>query len=401
MYRRFVRALAAGLLLFSFWPSFRFHSLTIFDWAAPVVVIAALLYRSRERSVSLFAFRYPLLGIFLLLCGGYLSIILSSDTTEHVHRVAVLLLALCAMAALAYGLASRNIFSLTEVLTLLCVSGAVSSTVCILQGQFGMLTNLAPPGELEDWSRMTGLTEHPIEAGIISAYSAVIATGLAIHTKHRSLPYILLAAIDIYSMKYSASLTAAFAMVVGILALSIFSRSFYLAIALVVVACVVGAVALPAGLLGPFLSQRLEAFTIQRGNYLTLQYRETQWAKALELIDARTLLLGNGYSTADLPERMDIHNGFLAAVFHFGVLGLISQFLLIWFFVSRLFGDGPRALRGILIGCIVIFASGYLTGPPFARRSIWVPMILIAAFLPERCAAGRYGELRGPITHST
>jgi hypothetical protein len=99
------------------------------------------------------------------------------------------------------------------------------------------------------------------------------------------------------------------------------------------------------------------------------------------MIDASTLAVGNGYSTADLPYKMEIHNGFLASVFHFGFMGLISQCLLIAFFVGKLRNTAPRAVKGILLGCIVVFAFAYLSGPPQARPSLWAPLLFLGAFL--------------------
>jgi len=55
--------------------------------------------------------------------------------------------------------------------------------------------------------------------------------------------------------------------------------------------------------------------------------------------------------------------------------------LLIAFFVGKLRNTGPRAAKGILLGCIVVFAFAYLSGPPQARPSLWAPLLFLGAFL--------------------
>jgi hypothetical protein len=385
MSQRILRILAAIVLLFAFWPVLRFGGLTVFDCTAPVVAIAIACFGGKEKNVSYAAFGWPSLGILLFSVAGIFSMAFSSDTTDHVEKVVKVLLALSMMLCFAFVLPRKKIFSIVEVLALLALSGAIHSVVCILQGRFGIFTGLIPvaSGGLEEWNRMTGLAEHPIEAGYISAFSAVIAVGLVIHTRKWFL-CLLIIAIDLYSLKYSASLTATFAIVTGIGIVCLFARAYSI---LMVFASMIGIaliVTLSSGDMGDKLASRLDTLMHSQGNYGTLKTREDQWSKTIKGIDLGTVMFGNGYSASDLPNGIEIHNGFLAAIFHFGILGLLSQFCLIWFFVSRLFGDSPRSLRGILLGCIVIFASGYMTGPPLSRRSVWVPMFLIAAYLPQR-----------------
>jgi hypothetical protein len=295
------------------------------------------------------------------------------------------------MLGFAYLIASRNVLSVIEAMTLLCISGTVSAAVCVLQGQFGMFMSLMPP--VHEWDRMYGLTEWPIEAGTVSSVSIVIAVGLIVYRRRAWPLLVLLAAINIYSMKYSASLTAVFQSAVGVIALAVLARAYRVLVVLGVAVVLILAVALPAGLLGKHLGERLEIVLREQGNYQTVQSREDQWRKTADEIDARTALFGNGFSRADLPSGLDIHNGALAAVFHFGVAGLASQCLLIWFFVARIFGPAPRALRSILLGCVITFLMGYVTAPPYARRTGWVPMFVMGAYLLKWHAARRESQL--------
>jgi hypothetical protein len=385
-----LRGAAAIVMLFAFWSTLRIGSLTIFDCTAPVIVILASLMGGKEKNITLSAFMLPFVGILLFTLAGILSMAFSSDTTDHLEKVGKVLLALSMMLCLAFVLSRKNIFSVVEVLTLLAFSGAVHSTVCILQGRFGILVGLIPElvNGLQEWNRVTGLAEHPIEAGTISAYSAVISVGLAIHTR-RWLPYLLMAGIDMISLKYSASLTATFSMVVGIGAVSLYTRTYSILIAYVCVIAIALVAIIASGDMQGKLASRVNALTQVGGNYESVKTREDQLNKTFARIDFTTILFGNGYSFADNPDQKDIHNGLLASIYHFGALGLISQLCLIWFFVSRFRGDAPRNLKAILLGGVIIFAAAYLTGPPFSRRSLWIPMFILAAYMPKRVSGHR------------
>jgi hypothetical protein len=303
-----------------------------------------------------------------------------------------LVVALGGTVAFVYVLENRKILSVLEVLTLLCISAAACSAAVILQGKYHMLLYLVPktaadavgPGSIvvQPWTRLTGFAEHPIESGIVSAYGVVIALGLAMQTRRWLLPLIAIG-IDMYSAQYSASLTAILSLMAACALMFIYTKA-YRSLLLYVVILVAGG--LGAGLSSNFglLGNRLAAFSQSHGDYGTLRSREENWKATLERIEPGTLLVGNGYSQMDLPANGVIHDGLLAAVYHFGLLGLTSQLLMIAFFVTRLRHHAPPALRSILLGIVIIFACSYLTGPGLSRRSVWVPPLLLGAYLTTR-----------------
>jgi hypothetical protein len=377
--------IACGLCLLStFWSVIRVFDVSIFEWLTALVVPFALLYRPRMEGVPIGSFKLAGAGLAIMTLAGIISSQSSLDAIQHILKVTKLVATFALMLGFSYILANRRIFSVMEVLYLLCISAAVSSFVAILQGQFGLLTGLIPTDEgkaLESWIRMTGLAEHPIEAGVVSAYGFLISLGLAI-IKRKWRLLLLLIAIDAYSMRFSASLTAVFAFVFSGILLCVFTRKYKL----LVTGAALGAGAITALLLfssgaADLLVMRLSVLYSSQGNYQTVQIREMQLHKALSMIDASTLVVGNGYSSADLPYKMEIHNGLVASVFHFGLLGLISQILMVAFFASRLGGPAPPAMKGILLGAIIIFASAYMTGPAQARPSLWAPLLLLGAFM--------------------
>jgi hypothetical protein len=384
MYRHFLKLLSAICLLFTFWPVLRFHNITIFDWLTPILILCALPYAPKERGAPFSAFALATSGIAVLSLAGIISVGSSYDSNEHILQVFKLVFALSGIVGLAYVLENRKILTVAEALSLLCLSATVSSAVCILQGQFGMLTDLMPKaegqigGRVEAWTRMTGLTEWPIEAGNVSDFGIIIGLGLALYTR-KWFFYLPLVAIGLYSMTDSASLTAFFALIVAFGMMCLHAKA-YKAVVLGIAVGICG-LALASMLDARRLTERLQSFSQSQGNYATVQSREMQWAKSLEMIGPRTLLVGNGYSALDLPFNMEIHNGVIASVFHFGILGLVAQSLLIAFFAVRLRQEAPRTLKSILLGCLIIFAFAYLTGPALSRRSLWVTPMVLGAYL--------------------
>lgn len=402
MYRVVLRLLSASCLLYTFWPVFRINDVTLFDWLAPIVIVLALPYAPKERGVAFSSFALAVAGIALLALGGVISVAPSLDSYEHIRKVFKLVVALSATVGLAYVLENRKILSVNEALTLLCISATVNSAVCILQGQFHLFTGLIPkelaPTGIETWTRMTGLTEWPIEAGQVSDFGVFMALGMVLHTR-RWYVFLPLMAINLYSLTESASLTAAFALVIAFAAMGLYAKA-YKAIVLGIVIAVCG-IALAAAMDARRLTSRLETFFQSQGSYSTVESRELQWTQSIEMIRPSTLFVGNGYSELDLPYKMEIHNGLIAAVFHFGILGLIGQCLLIGYFLVRLRHEAPRPLKSILLGCCIVFAFSYLTGPALSRRALWVTPVILGAYLttlPQAAAVrARSGAGRAPL----
>ncbi len=384
MYRKFLRFAGVFCLLSSTWSVLRLFDISIFEWLTLLFVPAVLLHSPSEKGIPLGSFKLASAGLALLAIAGIISSPSSFDAVEHILKVSKLLGAFALVIGLSYALANRKIYNTVEVLYLLCLSATACSLVAILQGQFGILTGLIPRDVgrgIESWTRMTGLAEHPIEAGVVSSYGFIMGLGLALHTRkwRVALPMI---AINAYSMRYSASLTAVFGFALASLTLCLYTKSFKVLFS----GFAIGALAVAAMLTSStgttgLLERRLTGLYETQGSYETVQTRTMQLHKAIDMIDVSTLAVGNGYSSADLPFDMEIHNGLVASVFHFGLLGLISQGLLIGFFVAKLGNDATRPLKGILMGCIVVFALSYLSGPAQARPTLWVPVMLLGGYL--------------------
>ena len=399
MYRKFLRLAGALCLLSSSWSVLRLFDISIFEWLTLLVVPAVLLHSPPEKGVPLGSFKLAGASLALLAIAGIISSPSSFDAVEHILKVSKLLGAFALMMGLSYTLANRKIYNIVEVLYLLCLSATACSLVAVLQGQFGILTGLIPRDSgsgIESWTRMTGLAEHPIEAGVVSSYGFVMALGLALHTR-KWLVALPMIAINAYSMRYSASLTAVIGFALASLTLCLYTKSFKILFAgsAIGALAVVAMFTLSSGTSG-LLARRLAGLYETQGNYETVQIRAMQLHKAIDMIDISTLAVGNGYSSADLPFNMEIHNGLVASVFHFGLLGLISQCLLIGFFVSKLGNDAARPLKSILISCTIVFALTYLSGPAQARPTLWLPVMILGGYLGAQ-QKERFSAAAAPI----
>jgi O-antigen ligase len=387
MYLKFLRFVAATCLLFTFWSVLRLGGVSVFEVLAPFVIFCGLLYKPQRAGPGLDAFTLALAGLALLTLAGVISSPSSFGPVEHMGKVLRLVGAFVLVIGLSYVLTNRRILTTMQVFYLLALSGAACSAVAILQGQFGVLSGLIPqPDPGSDITRMTGLAEHPIECGIVAAYSAAIAAGIGI-VRRKWLVAAVIVATDVYSMKFSASITSILAFMVGTGFLCVYAKAYrilFTGTAVGIIALIVGS---SLSNNSSFLAERLADLYRSGGNFATVQSREMQLRKALDMIDVKALFVGNGYSTADLPYKMEIHNGIIAAVFHFGLLGLVSQCFLISFFLSRMWQNSPRAYRAIHLACITVFALSYLSGPPQARPSLWAPVIILGSILTVKRGA--------------
>lgn len=391
-YRRFIRVISMVPLLFVFWPVIKlYYYTTVFDFSAPLVMVCSLRYRPKERVISLASFKWGVAGIFVLGVAGLVSFMSSYDPFDHLFKVSRILAELSIMVGFVYILASRNIFSITELLFLLCLSASVNSIVCILQGHFGLFISLIPNAHtgVEAWTRMTGFADHPIEAGYISVFGSMISLGLGLHTKKwiRFLPLFILNA---YSLTLSASLTAFFAFILGGGLLLFYSKKYKLLIVCLMLGVVLGGVAFSSGMLGR-LNSRLEVLFNGDGGYQTLEAREMQWNKAFEKIDTKTFFIGHGFAFSDLLLGAEIHNGIIAALYYFGVLGLIGQIILLIFLFPRFDVDMARPLKGIFLACFLTFMCAHMTGPSLSRRTLWFPVIVLAGYIQnDKKVKGQY-----------
>ena len=206
MYRVLLRMLSAATLLMGFWSALRLQGRTLFDWAELVFVLAALPYRAVPIRGMGKSFKHATVGLFLLCVGGGVSAFTSTDPIEHLSRVGSLLLAFGVTIWFIYTVVSREILTYREALLLLCLSGTISSVFVLLQAQFGMFTYLIPDASngIKQWSRFTGLAEHPIESGTTAAFAVTIALSFALRSRRWAI-FLAPMIVCVSSMRYSAS----------------------------------------------------------------------------------------------------------------------------------------------------------------------------------------------------
>jgi hypothetical protein len=264
-----------------------------------------------------------------------------------------------------------------------------------------MFHSLLLDKEIEFWSRYSGLAEHPVEAGVITSYTSFLALTNVMDSKTltRRLFWGAALAIGLYSVKFSQSFTGMFSFLAATAVFLAIRRSWTQLISVFVVSALFVMIVASTDILGgSFLQDRIENLLIDRENYETVGTRYSQISDAIAIMVEKpaSFLFGFGYSERDLDvlQSLDIHNGLLAAWFHFGILGLAAQVWLIFFVFSSILLDKTAQIRSVSVGILIIFGAAYMTGPAFFRRSMWIPPLLSAAlirdnFVKNRRPAGR------------
>ncbi|PNG24192.1 hypothetical protein CR492_20070 [Methylocella silvestris] len=324
---------------------------------------------------------------FALLGSFVISGLQAKDLSEHLAKSAVLMIAYWNMFIFIYVLATSGLFSKEIIYSIFCLSGTMSSIVCILQGQFGKYTYLFKTEALDLWDRFPGLAEHPVEAGILGAYTGFLALVKTIDAKTLSAKCFWMVAlvITLYSMKFSGSFTGMFTFA-GAVGVMLVVRRAWVALAVVagLLMLLAPIVSNPDFLGDSFMRERINALLSGGTNYETVQTRSSQVSGAIDKMinHPLTLLFGFGYSYADLVslQGLDIHNGIVSAYFHFGLLGLATNIAIIVYLFRTLSFEDNRKDQSLVLGILLIFIGGYLTGPAFFRRAVWMLPLCCAAF---------------------
>lgn len=301
----------------------------------------------------------------LMLLAVVATALLTPDIASHLDRSlrivaqTVLVWTFVRVATAGVGLTTARLLRLALVSCLVCSAGI------IVEGEFS--------GHAA-WVRSTGLAEHPIEAGYIAAFGVLIGVDAALR---RGLGPFLVVAILVcgYSLRYSVSLSALGGLGAGLLVLLLLNRRYRsLAVAAL---CVVLWLYYEAGT-NSLLFGRLHAAIAAGGDYVTVANRLAQNGLALSLLADGSFLFGRGYALSVLPFGQEVHNTLLAAVFHFGLLGLFAT-LILWrkLFVAAL-QRGGAGYHPLMVALLVLFLAISLTGPALARRSLWFPLVVVS-----------------------
>ena len=377
----FIKFLSAIPLIFVFWPTLRFGGLSYFDLFAPLAIIGIFVFAKNDKDISLSMIQGVLVAVVLLALSGLISLLNAGNIQVHLVRIVTLLLALFTMIFYSYSLISHKIFSFAAILKILCISATVGSFVCILQGQLGLFHGLTfrDPSAVHEMSRFTGFAQHPIEAGYVAVYGILLGI-LLLCKKEKRLFALVCIVINLYSMRYSGSLTSLAALIGGLGILALYLRSYKLILGLGCVAILFSGFVVLGANSSP-LAIRIVQIINKGANYSTLQDREEQWKETIERIDFVTFAIGNGYDRSTLPHDLDIHNGFIAALYHFGIIGLLSQLMFFIFFGRSYFNGSDKYDKAMFLVLMFVFFCAYMTGPPFSRRTLWMPVILFAVYL--------------------
>lgn len=374
-----------GVLALCFYSNVRIGSLTIFDIAAATYCAILLPYALLNGRGIDSLFRDPLLlsatAIFLLsvLSSGTVA----HDAEGHFQRCLLLIGGLFLMIIFTRLIFASGRIGFHHVLQVLVLSSAVTGLVCIAQGKLGLFLELVhtQSGRVEFWTRPSGLVEHPVEAGLVAAYGALFAVSLILEGRRIVLNASCLAVI-LFSMTVSASLTgvATTLLGIGILLATRKSISLFVLVPAVGLAGII-LFLLPDNVPGTFFVDRLIQLSRDGLQYQTLSTRANQIGKTIDIIlsGGEKLVLGFGYDPDVQIDGEEIHNGLLAAQYHFGLLGSLSQLCFLGYFLSKAMKINSAANRMVALLAFLVFLLFYSSGPAFFRRSVWIPMFLVAA----------------------
>jgi hypothetical protein len=378
-YRGFVGVVAFGTLLTIFWSTLRVASITVFDLLSVVTLMLAAFLAPVSPHDDRRILRRIGAALLIGAIGQLLSTLAATDEITHLIKAATLTFTTAVMAALVYVVLSRRILSIESILIGFVASALCSAVVSILQGRYQILQSLIfldpnGTGRIEEWNRMPGLAEHPIEATTTIGYGMIVL--LFFRSRSANLLVVPAMAIMVYSMIYTSSFTGIIATGIGCIVILVLQRR----LAVVGIVALVAPLALTAALsVSPMLSQRVSNLFTLGLEYGTVQNRSEQLSMTIERMDPFSIVTGKGYSPGDLPTDLEIHNGFVAALYHFGIFGLIGQILMIWFCLQPLLRSEKHRTKLLLLGIFIVFIANYATGPVLARRSNWLPVLFLAA----------------------
>lgn len=365
-----------------FYTNVRIGSLTVFDVLAAgycALLLPYLLLSGDRKFVS--EHRWPVVGLGMFVLATLASASVTYDTNDHLVRSSVLAADAVLLIAFSYAVFKVAKLSFSAVQQALVLSSALTAAVVIAQGKLGLFLGFMKTQQLEFWTRPSGLVEHPVEAGLVAAYGTVFAVGLILDRKQVLLNGASLLVIA-YSETISASLTGFICSIGGVMALLMMRGAIKIpTLILGSTIALVLAIFFADSLSGTFFAERLSELSKNGLQYETLNSRSSQLTEVIDLIlsNASNALLGLGYDPDIRIGGLEIHNGLLAAWYHFGVIGAASQLIFIGYFLSAAIRR-TRNETALAITVFGIFLLFYLSGPAFFRRSNWMPVFLITEY---------------------
>lgn len=352
--------------------SFRLGTITYFDVAMMISIIVAATTNFQGFLQAVARNKWPLIYLGLTYIAVTISAMVTNNIASHTVRSLTLIISLGCLWTFTSLLAALFAGELSRVLVAMLVGASANAVAVIAQGQFG----LGVSANLGFTVRMVGFAEHPIEAGYISAFAiAISAWGFL---NHKNPIWLIPLILNIYSYRFSASMTAIFAAACALVWIIFYFRS-------IKVLAAIAAIALLIPIIDPtiyqsFIFQRVVEAFLTGGDYETVNSRIEQNVTALSIFDNLSYLTGRGFSDLDTVMNTEIHNGFIASIYHFGVLGLTAQLIVLIFIVYTLWRVPNRHIRALGIAFFLCFFAVYLTGPALSRRSLWLPVATVTMF---------------------
>lgn len=355
--------------------SFRLGAVALFDILMIIFILISFIVNPNLFFKVIYNIKFFFIIIFLYFLSYLLSLTQTFEADSHFSRTFPFIGVIILTWWFAYY--SSYVFkgNFNFLLNFLLLSLTLGSCSVINEGLFFKEVI----GDI-DVSRQIGWMEHPIEAGYVASYGVVISIWLLLKTdiKYYIMPLIL----NLYSIKFSASMTALFGLIIAASLILVFSKRGLRVV-----------LPIPFFLIyilnstefkESFLYSRIINLFNDGASYDTLDSRLSQNDLVLSLIDTKTIFLGKGYSYIEVLRAggLDIHNGLLASIYHFGIFGFLAQILSIFIIALPIFFKGvDKEYKILLIAILIVFMAAYLTGPSMSRRTLWFPCVIISSVL--------------------
>lgn len=300
--------------------SFRLGDIALFDLLM-VLFLFLFLFLYKKDSLNLIMDLKFLLILFFLYCVAFtLSYTQAGDPNTHFSRGIPFILVI--VLTWMFGFSSVYTFKnkLNYLMNFILLGLTLGSISVIVEGIFFKEVL----GDI-DVSRQVGWMEHPIEAGYIASYGVSLSIWMLYKSKSKI--YILPLFLNLFSLKFSASMTAIFALLIAsFLLLFIWKKSFKALLFLPIFSFIV---IFYTDIKESFIYDRIVNVFSQGSNYETVDSRLSQNNLILDLIDESTIFFGNGYSVIETVKAggLEVHNGLLASLYHFGFLGFFAQLI--------------------------------------------------------------------------
>lgn len=383
--------LASFFLLAAYYP--KIGKYATYDWLGLIAVVTtyvAYFFRGKMPNIS----RTFYVAITLLMIGAAVTIPNDKIPLRSAFSALLLLYTLILWASLPYF-----IFRSWGHLRLAMGALSLSAVISVLYALGHKLLGFPTFTPVDHWGRAVGLTRHPNELGIFCGmvFPYVIALWVTAGHMRVRLLWFTAALMSLLGVLLSGSMTAAFALVAGIVVYYFLTnrkaRFKTLTLGLVGIAVIMAANVVYSNEATQSVIQRLERFATTAGGKLTLEQRLVANVHALEYVEASPIQ-GRGYHSevnTVKGKMIEVHNTLLRAWYDGGIFTLLAILVLFtgvgimliksWKLIVTLNMVNEKPYVAAAIGAYIAFLVMMEASPVLYQRSALFPVAVAVSVL--------------------